>query len=175
MTTPSLYGFGDFMPEDHWLEAEQVLNSPGWYYGDWTGESTGQWIRYLDDNEFFAGKFTQLVNEKLKSYNLQVNTGYPKNIRANSTGYGIGGTEHADWLGDGKEDWYTLLWYTNRKYEPSWGGNFYFYNKQNKLSHITPWPNTVLFFHGHLKHSWLPYLNPMGQRVNVTLSLRTIK
>ena len=164
----------DFLSNEDWNSALEILKTPGWYYGNWTDESTGQWIRYLDNDEFFTGRFTDILNDKLKPYGLEANTGYPKNIRANSTGYGVGGEEHADWLGEGKEDWYTLLWYVNKRYHPSYGGQFYFYY-ENSVHHVMPMPNRALFFHGHVKHSWLPYLKNDGQRINVTMSLRLIK
>jgi hypothetical protein len=168
---PLFFNIPNFLSNEDWNTVEEILKSPGWYYGNWTNESTGQWIRYLDNDKFFSSKFVDIVNDKIKEYNLEVNTNYPKNIRANSTGYGMGGQEHADWLGEGKENWYTMLLYTNRNYHPSWGGHFYYYNN-NKVNYVMPLPNTAIFFHGHIVHSWLPYLNTVDQRVNVTLSLR---
>jgi hypothetical protein len=164
----------NFLEQSDWDSALEILHSPGWYYGSWTNESTGQWIRYLDNDEFFSGRFSEVLNNKLKPYGLEANAGYPKNIRANSTGYAIGGEEHADWLGEGKEDWYTLLWYANKEYHPSYGGQFYFYHDTN-VHHVMPVPNRLMVFHGHVRHSWLPYQKLDGQRINVTMSLRPIK
>ena len=60
----------NFLSNEDWDSALKILHSPGWYYGSWTGESDGQWIRYLDDDEFFSGRFTAVVNEKLKHYSI---------------------------------------------------------------------------------------------------------
>jgi hypothetical protein len=171
---PLVFNISDFLSEEDWSTAENILNSPGWYYGNWTGESTGQWLRFLDNDKFFSGKFVDIINDKVKEYNLKVNTKHPKYIRANATGYGIGGQEHADSLGEGKEDWYTMIFYTNRNYHPSWGGHFYYYSEDNKVKYIMPLPNTAIFLHGHVVHSWLPYLNKEDQRVNVLLTLKQI-
>jgi hypothetical protein len=162
---PLFFNISNFLSEEDWNTVEEILKSPGWYYG------VGQWLCYLDNNEFFSTKFINIVNDKVKDYNLEVNINHPTNIRAQSTGYGVGGQEHADWLGEGKETWYTMLLYTNRNYHPSWGGHFYYYSEDNKVKYIMPLPNTAIFLHGHVVHSWLPYLNMYDQRVSVSLSL----
>ena len=74
-----------------------------------------------------------------------------------------------------EEDWNTVEeilkspgWYYG---VGSWGGHFYYYSEDNKVKYIMPLPNTAIFLHGHVVHSWLPYLNMYDQRVSVSLSL----
>jgi hypothetical protein len=175
MNKPLFYAKSNFLSDVDWDAALSILHAPGWHFGSWHNDSNTQWVKYLDDDEFFSKRFVECVNDEMQQFGLEVNVGYPKNIRANSTGYGVGGEEHADWLGEGKEEWYTILWYANQEYHPSWGGSFYYYPDDTSVKFVHPFPNQLVAFHGHVKHSWLPYMRYDGQRINVTLSLRPIK
>jgi hypothetical protein len=175
MEKPILFTVPNFLEDSDWDKAIKTLHNANWHFGAWRNDSNTQWVTYLDEDPFFSKRFVELINKEVAKYDLEVNVGYPKNIRANSTGYGVGGQEHADWLGEGKEEWYTILWYANQEYHPSWGGNFYYYPDESSVKFIPPFPNTLIGFHGHVRHSWLPYLRYDGQRINVTLSLRPIK
>ncbi len=164
----------NFLDPSDWNEAVKIVKSPGWHYANWENHSGCQWIKYLHNEEFFTKTFVEKVNATCKKYNLQANSSNEKFIRANSTGYAVGGNEHIDFLQPEKKDWYTFLWYCNEEYHPSWGGSFYCYI-DNNIHSVIPIPNRAIIYHGQTVHSWNPYLKYDGQRLNVALSLKPIK
>jgi len=167
---PIFFAIDNFLDEADWDIALEELHNPGWYYGAWTGQTTSQWMKFLDNTKFFSTRFKETVNAKVKQYGLTSNTKL-NNIRANSTGFGVGGREHKDSAVAGRENWYTLIWYANKEYHPSWGGQFYYYEEENKVKHAMPLPNQAICYSGLVAHSWLPYLNYEGQRLNVVTTL----
>ena len=63
------------------------------------------------------------------------------------------------------------MWYANKDYHPSWGGQFYYYDEKHSVKHVMPLPNQAICYSGRIQHSWLPYLNYEGQRINVAMTL----
>ena len=64
---------------------------------------------------------------------------------------------HVDNITDSK----TLLYYANRRWDPSWGGHTTFLDdrRKNIISTVTPMPGRIVIFDGRIPHNVIP-MNP---------------
>lgn len=164
---------------DNWLSAEQheeVWNktryAKGWHFGQRSvSGGIGFWMLDLDDDPLFTDTLLkQIEKDTGKKFELQ-------RVYANGQTHGLCGSLHQDVVDAPEGEYYTVLYYVNKIWNPVWGGNTVWFDKDNvEIRQVYPTPNTAVMFDSNILHAGIePTRHCTELRVSVAWKLKVVK
>lgn len=181
MRTPQIFYLDNILRNDTFVNVQNELKSPIWSFGRVTNPDT--WDE--DDNIFWMADctmsstisdtaFYEIIN-KLNEVAPETTDWSWKMFTATAGGktYGLDGGIHTDKeeefndMGDG---YMTICYFPNEEWNPEWGGEFQFFNRDGDVIHtFYPKPNTALVFDSNIPHRGLaPTRNYKGLRIYIS-------
>lgn len=170
MEVSSVY---NWLPQEEWLYiVQRTLGGASWQF---SGHSNGNnairfWYMDLNDDTFFTRRiFNRIVEQTQTSWRLIT-------VYANGQTHGLPGDLHQDEVGVEPKKFYTVLYYANPDWQPTWGGSTVFTNSDTgeiMLRH--PTPNSMSIFDSTIWHAGLePTRHCTDLRVTVAFKLERV-
>jgi len=161
---------------DNWLSAEQAEEvfvktryAKGWHFGQRSVSSgLGFWMLDLDDDPLFTDTLLkQIEKDAGKKFELS-------RVYANGQTTGLCGSLHQDVVDAPDGKYYTVLYYANKNWNPVWGGNTVWFDKDGlEIRQQYPTPNTAVMFDSKILHAGMePSRHCTELRVTVAWKLK---
>lgn len=101
------------------------------------------WYMELINNNFFNTYFFDKIKNLLSS-DFEI-----EKLYANGQTFGLDSEWHTDSI---EENRYTFLYYANKTWNPTWGGETLFCDENRNLEYVYPEPNSAIYFPSNIFH-----------------------
>ena len=160
----------DYLPVEQWAQVVgKTYGGSCWQFGGNSTDETGIrfWHMDLMNDEFFTKTmFDKICKDTEQDWHLA-------RVYANGQTHSLCGHMHQDVVDSPPGKYYTLLYYTNPKWDPTWGGYTVFIDPETKGTFSRyPTPNSMSFFDSSIAHCGLePTRHCNDLRVTVAFKL----